>query len=191
MKIFLSILFFSLFILFNQQQPCQYRLENGTKTSSDVIDPLDGINSIDEQKKTCYSFSHSDIHEGKCCYDSTSKKCLAEATGLECPKDSVIYNNCGMAGIYQPIINETCIEISLVQGYCCFAKFSDGSTACIRTKELEKEKNKVTSDMINYLEKIQAKNDSLKSINFEEVECKGYKLKYYMVYLIFSIIYFC
>ena len=83
-----------------------------------------------------------------------------------------------MAGIYQPLTSATCTEISLVQGYCCYAKFSDNSTACIRTKELNKNKNTATSQMEQYLKDVIKQNNSVNGLTISEVVCKGYNLKY-------------
>ena len=63
-----------------------------------------------------------------------------------------IFNNCGMAGIYQPVSEEVCQEISLVQGYCCFAELSNNEKACIRTKKLNKDKNTETSEIKSYVD---------------------------------------
>ena len=189
MKIILSILFFSLFIII-LNDPCKYRLENGTETDSDKSDPLDGITGDENEKKQkCFSLSHSDIFENQCCY--ANGKCFEKEVNIDaanCPQNSIIYNNCGMAGIYQPKTAATCTEISLVQGYCCYANFTDGSSACIRTKELNKDKNSATDDMSKYLNKVK---DSVKLSNeftFDKVQCKGYYLKFYMIFLILLII---
>ena len=194
MKMLLSILFVSLFMFLNQLQPCDYKTEDGnegTITDTNKTNPLEGTNDEKEQRQKCFSLSYSDIFQNKCCYDSTNKLCFKWENASQdekCPKDSVIYNNCGMAGIYQPIIETTCTEISLVQGYCCFATFDDGSTACIRTKELNKNKNSVTKDMENYLNNVKDKNELLKDKNYETIVCKGYHLKYYLFFLILFII---
>ena len=181
------ILFFSLFIFLNQYPCAYYKSEDGSITDTEKDDPLEGITNENEQKQKCYSYSYSDIFQNKCCYDSAYKQCYkweSAADDENCPKDSVIFNNCGMAGIYQPITNTTCTEISLVQGYCCYASFNDGSTACIRTKELNKEKNSETKDMTNYLGKIISQYQTKKDIKFDKIVCKGYNLKYYSLFLI-------
>ena len=189
MKIIFSILFISLFI-FILNAPCKYRLDNGTETDSDKSNPLEAITGDENDKKQkCFSLSHSDVFENQCCYENN--KCIEKQVNTDpanCPQDSIIYNNCGMAGIYQPKTAATCTEISLVQGYCCFASFNDGSSACIRTKELNKDKNTVTDDMNKYLNKIKAIEKEKNTTNFDKVQCKGYNLKFYMIFLIFLII---
>ena len=188
MKIIFSILFISLFI-FILNAPCKYRLDNGTETDSDKSNPLEAITGDENDKKQkCFSLSHSDIFENQCCYENN--KCFekeANTDSANCPQNSIIYNNCGMAGIYQPKTASACTEISLVQGYCCFASFSDDSSACIRTKELNKDKNTATDDMNNYLNKIKAKEPN-KDVTISKVQCKGYNLKFYMIFLILLII---
>jgi len=189
MKIIFSILFISLFIII-LNAPCKYRLDNGTETDSDTSNPLETITGDENEKKQkCFSLSHSDVFENQCCYENN--KCIEKQVNTDpanCPQDSIIYNNCGMAGIYQPKTAATCTEISLVQGYCCFASFNDGSSACIRTKELNKDKNTVTDDMNKYLNKIKAIEKEKNTTNFDKVQCKGYNLKFYMIFLIFLII---
>ena len=93
-----------------------------------------------------------------------------------------------MAGIYQPKTAATCTEISLVQGYCCYANFTDGSSACIRTKELNKDKNSATDDMSKYLNKVKDIVKLSNEFTFDKVQCKGYYLKFYMIFLILLII---
>ena len=189
MKIIFSILFISLFIII-LNAPCKYRLDNGTETDSDTSNPLETITGDENEKKQkCFSLSHSDVFENQCCYENN--KCIEKQVNTDpanCPQDSIIYNNCGMAGIYQPKTAATCTEISLVQGYCCFASFNDGSSACIRTKELNKDKNTVTDDMNKYLNKIKAIEKEKNTTNFDKVQCKGYNLKFYMIFLILLII---
>ena len=194
MKIVLSVLFFSVYIISNQL-PCQYKLENGTQVNTDEKDPFEESDSEEEKRQSCYSLSHSDIFQNKCCY--YNKKCYEGSdnpindTDTNCPKFSEIYNNCGMAGVYQPILEKTCTEISLVQGYCCYVNFTGGSSACIRTKELQKEKNKITSDIENYIGRIKEKEKEKESLSVLQVVCKGYNLKYYMMFIILSIISLC
>ena len=56
----------------------------------------------------------------------------------ECPKEAIVPNNCGMAGIYQPNSSDICTEISLVQGFCCYVKLKINNTdsySCLRVKK--------------------------------------------------------
>ena len=106
---------------------------------------LDGL-SESEQKQKCFSLSHTEGNSGLCCYDQANTKCIIGTSGDNCPKsNNDVPNNCGMAGIYEPQTPSICKDISLVQGYCCYVglrKTSDNtvSSACIRTKTLNKKK---------------------------------------------------
>ena len=155
-----------------------------TVTTTGVDNYLNGI-SGDEAKQMCFSLSHSEVEEHKCCYkDNICQKEGAEVSGDDyCPNDSDIYNNCGMAGVYQPVTKEICTEISLVQGYCCFVKTKTKGNACIRTKELNKEKNTATDQIKNYIKGIGTNPDEIQS-----VLCKGNYIKYYWLFIIFAVI---
>lgn len=126
-----------------------------------------------------------------CCYNSGNNECFAKVNNndADCPKDSLIYNNCGMAGVYQPITTEICTEISLVQGYCCYANFTDGSSACLRTKELNKDKDSATNQMKEYFSsvklKYQKERKDLTDLDFDKVKCEGYNLKNYLFFIYF------
>ena len=85
-------------------------------------------------------------------------------------------------GIHQPITTEIYTEISLVQGYCCFVKTESGATACIRTKELNKDKTKATNEIIDYVNK----HNNIFII--KSVQCDGGYLKYYYLMLILFLI---
>ena len=149
---------------------------------------LNGITNTTEAKQMCYSLSHSDAHANQCCYASTGNKCIPEPTSLgtgeECPQATNIANNCGMAGVYQPLTKEICTEISLVQGYCCYIKTKSKGTACIRTKELNKDKNTVTDQMKQYIQ-----DNNLNPDEIEFVLCKGNYIKYYWIFIIFAVIF--
>ena len=178
------------FFTFVLNNPCKYQVEVGTtlETNSST---LEGLNEDDEKKQLCFSYSNSDVFDKKCCYDNVSKLCAEEnsSTNEICPTNSKVFNNCGMAGVYQPITTDTCTEISLVQGYCCFVSFTDGSRACLRTKELKKEKNSVTSQMRDYLSDVKNKlNNSLGDLDFDKVVCKGYNLNNYLIFVILGVI---
>ena len=103
--------------------------------------------------------------------------CPAGTTGSE----TVITNNCGMAQWCQPSSKETCTEISLVDGYCCFVKFKDNAhgTACIRQGEIDEDnKNEITDEMkkaVNRLEKSTISGN----VEIESVQCKGYYIAFY------------
>ena len=145
---------------------------------------LDGL-SVNEQKQKCFSLSNTEDNSGLCCYDQSSSKCKTGNSGEEgCPKDNTdVPNNCGMAGIYEPQTPSICKDISLVQGYCCYVglkKTSDNtvSSACIRTKTLNKQKNEATDQITKYV------GDSYTITN---VECHGTSIKYYWFLIIAAI----
>ena len=186
--LFYLTLFFSLFSLINND-PCKYKENKDDTGTSTNETTLSGINDLNEKMQKCFSFSHSDIFTKKCCYDKTGDgQCVEEVTGttttnIDCPKEGSVYNNCGMAGTYMPLTSAICTEISLVQGYCCYAEFSDGTTACLRTKELNKNKNTATGQMENYLKQVN------QSLTIKNVVCKGYNLHHYWIFLIFTVIF--
>ena len=169
-NIFNKLILFSLFILVLNEECNNIDLSN--------------INDDNEKIQKCFSFS--------CCYNETSKNCSEQNNNQKfCPKQIIINNNCGMAGLYQPINETICTEISLVQGYCCYVKFTDNSTSCLRTKELNKKnKNNPTVQMKNYLKLFKEKGNSSLAADFDikEVICKGNFLKYNLMYFIILII---
>ena len=173
--------------------PCKYLVEVG-KPAIDTNDTTLGSLSEDDAKQKCFSFSDSDVFGQQCCYNKVTKLCDSTNTtsdDIDCPKNSLVYNNCGMAGIYQPITSDTCTEISLVQGYCCYANFTDKSSACIRTKELNKNKNSKTKQMENYLKQVKEKDagNALSSdLDFVSVICAGFNLKNYWFFIILTVI---
>ena len=177
---------------------CEYRVSK-TETHDADSDYFSGL-SEDAAKQKCFSLSHSEDNNGPCCYSSSSsvRTCdLGSEGGTGCPaKAEKIYNNCGMAGIYQPITSEACTEISLVEGYCCYIKYNDGSndhTACVRTKELNKNKNSVTKQILNYIERCKNYNAGLSAPigppgTIKDVICGAINLKYFLYLLIFDLI---
>ena len=188
-KFILNLLLFLLSFEFILNTGCNYKkTKEGSVINTDDEDILNGIAiNSDEAKQKCFSLSYSESQTGKCCYKD--EKCEAEATpgalGEEyCAKDSIIFNNCGMAGVYQPLTKEICTEISLVQGYCCFVKTKTKGNACIRTKELNKEKNTATDQIKNYVKGLSINPDEI-----ESVLCKGNYIKYYWLFIIFAVIF--
>jgi len=138
----------------------------------------------EEQKKKCYSASTS---TDKCCFGkgkgTGGANACTHGTGDVCPKDTDVPNNCGMAGIFQPDTSDVCKEISLVQGYCCYValkKNSDNSvsSACIRTKKLNKNKNEATDQIAKYV---------TSDYTITSVECHGTNIKYYWLLVIAAI----
>ena len=164
---------------------CLFKKTKESTPSNTLTDNIiEGITDISEAMQKCFSLSNSDVHQEKCCYDNDNKKCVDESVSDSvCPEMTDIPNNCGMAGIYKPKTKEICTEISLVQGYCCFVQIKNKGTACIRTKELNKDKNTVTDQMKQY---IQDNNVNPDEIDF--VLCKGNYIKYYWIFIIFAVI---
>ena len=90
---------------------------------------------------------------------------------------TTITNNCGMAKWYQPSSRETCTEISLVDGYCCFVKTSSHGNACIRQGEIDEDnKNEITDEMRNAVKRL---NTGTGEPVITSVECKGYYIAFY------------
>ena len=129
--------------------------------------------------------------------DSSKLRNIQEKDEMDCPKKIGlnISNNCGMVGIYMPKNNTQCNGISLVQGYCCFVKIKDKNnnsnnnnnnnqnfTACLRAKQLNKDKNKVPAEIEKYVNN----NGGV----IESVECGQFNLKlYWILNFILSLIY--
>ena len=110
--------------------------------------------SLEEKKLKCFPYSHTDGNNGRCCA-ADGNKCILEldenAANDKCPQKTNVPNNCGMAGIYQPLSSTYCKEISLVQGYCCYTILKNGnntSYSCLRTKELSKNKNQPSKELL-------------------------------------------
>ena len=170
---------------------CKYRVSKTEAAIATDSEYFSGL-SEDAAKQKCFSLSHSEDNDGKCCYISAGNCELNGASG--CPvKAEKIYNNCGMAGIYQPITAEVCTEISLVEGYCCFVRDNIGNTACVRTKELNKNKNSATKQIINYIERCKNYNEHLPTPIaapdiIKDVICGAINLKYFLYLLIFDLI---
>ena len=173
--IFLNILLIQL--PFSNEVGCTYYTASGTAAITGD-DYLKGSNA-DENKQSCFSLSTA---IKKCCYNKVSNKetCEEHDTsdhGPDCPDDSEIHNNCGMALFYQPVSKEACTEISLVNGYCCFVKTKSKGRACLKQDEIdEDEKDEITDYMKDYF------RNRLGFIPDEEivsVQCEGSLLKYY------------
>ena len=192
MKAFSSNKFFLIlsifFILFRLiLNGCLYKTEEGVNNEKDTDQDnfFEGITNETEKKQKCFSLSYSDYFQSKCCYsDNKCNRELADGSEEECPEYSIIYNNCGMAGILQPYTVDICTGISLVQGYCCFVKTKQYGNACIRTKNLNKDKNTATDQIIAYINKI--KNET----EIDSVECEGCYIKYYALLIIITVIFF-
>ena len=162
---------------------CKFRDEKGNIVPL-IKDNLNEFKTHRDKKIRCFSFSNSFVQTEKCCYNNTSQTCVIQNsendndTLVECPNKSQIYNNCGKSGIYEPEDSIDCTEISLVRGYCCYVKFKNHGSSCLRTNILNKEKNSTTEQMKNYIKKIDV------TAEVEKVICKGYYLKYSFFFII-------
>ena len=107
---------------------------------------------------------------------------LSQQQSIVCPSgsngDTVITNNCGMAQWCQPSSRETCTEISLVDGYCCYVKFKGGNGAsCIRQGEIDEDnKNEITDEMRKAVNRLKPATEN---VEIESVQCKGYYIAFY------------
>ena len=176
--LFIIIFLFSLTNFCYNEDPslCKYQNDKNDMTGVEVNDAY--FNKQDEGKdmeQICHSLSHTPVQKDKCCYDKIKKTCVTEKQGetlsselYDCPRDTVVHNSCGMAGIYQPFNSLICTEISMVGGYCCFVKSKKNgvnTTSCLRTQKINKDKNSKTEQIQKYLEEFDAE--------FMEMTCKG------------------
>ena len=186
----LVLLFLSFIYILNTNTGCPYQTEKGGDTvytdDKKYLTDEEIKNGTEAQQK-CFSLSYSEVLPKQCCY--SSGKCVREDDGIqkECPNITLIPNNCGMAGVYQPLTAATCTEISLVQGYCCFVQTKTNGTACIRTKELNKDKQPANTQINTYIEKAGSKPNDI-----DFVVCKGNYIKYYwLLIIILSVLFLC
>ena len=105
---------------------------------------------------------------------------LFQQSICQCPSgangDTEITNNCGMAQWCQPSSKETCTEISLVDGYCCYVKIKGHGTACIRQGEIDEDnKNEITDEMKKAVNRL----STIGNVEIESVQCKGYYIAFY------------
>ena len=186
MKIFphcLSITTILFFISFHRilNDECKFRDEKGKDIKLNK-NHLNDYKSIEEKKLKCFSLSNSFVQSDECCYNKKDQTCVVgnfgNDTNIECPNKSIIYNNCGKCGIYEPYDSTFCTEISLVKGFCCYVKFKNHGSSCLRTKILNKEKNSTTEQMKNYIKEIEP------TAEVENVICKGVNLKYSILLII-------
>ena len=183
-------LFFMLYQSSFCQNECIYK-EKRTQSETNKTDAkfLSNINSEDGKKQKCFSLSNSDVFQFKCCYDKANKLCIKDpgsaSDPIVCPEEATtIVNNCGMAGIYQPVTAERCTEISLVDGYCCFIKTKSAKTACVKKKEIdEDDKNMITDDIKKYLQE-----NSISEADIDSLKCKGFLLKNFLSSILFLLV---
>ena len=107
---------------------------------------------------------------------------LFQQSICDCPSgtngDTVITNNCGMAQWCQPNSKETCIEISLVDGYCCYVETQGHGKACIRQGEIDEDnKNEITDEMRKAVNRLRTGGTA--NVVIKSVQCKGYYITIY------------
>ena len=190
--LFLILILLSFKKILNEEEGCKYYDENNKEktTNETYLNEYKG----DTAKQACYSLSFFEGTNKKCCYDftdSSKPQCIlkeenyvpASDSKHNCPEKSKIYNNCGMAGIFQPLTSDICTSISLVQGYCCFVKIKSLGTACVRTKELNEDKNTTTNQITDYVKTVNG------GAEIESVICKETYLKYFWSLFFFVFIF--
>ena len=195
-KTIIFLLFLFMIIHFSKQDndPPSNDTEIINCTYNNNNENIDDYLNKDDPKQRCFYLSN---HFGnkRCCYNSNLSLCfqvdnIEDDDNTKCPKEAIVTNNCGMAGIYQPESSNICNEISLVQGYCCYTTYkidndNDAHHACLRTKKLMKEKDKPSEDIINYIKLLGNNN-----IEIVSVDCGNSKIKYFWIINIIFIILF-
>ena len=183
----LTLLLFSLIFfqhsIFADPIGCIYK-DTSTRTA------LNYLNQNDDEKTNmnkCFSLSYTNFNAEQCCYykDGNNQFCADknENSGLtlECPKDSIIANNCGMSLYFQPKAAESCTEISLVDGFCCYVQTKSHGTACVRTDELDEDKKtKITDKIRDAVKKLKLTSTTVSGdVEITEVSCEGYYMKFF------------
>ena len=183
----LTLLLFSLIFfqhsIFAQPTGCFYK----AATQTDATYLTQNADEINNNKLKCFSLSNSDINSGLCCYynDGNQQLCANNEgnTGyeLQCPTNSIIANNCGMALFFQPQSAEECTEISLVDGFCCYVETRSHGKACVRTDEIdEDDKTKITDEIRNAVNKLKlASTTETGDVKITSVKCEGYYMKFF------------
>ena len=110
---------------------------------------------------------------------------LSQQQSIVCPTEGTngnptdITNNCGMAQWCQPSSKETCTEISLVDGYCCYVETQGHGKACIRQGEIDEDnKNEITDEMRKAVKRLNTNTAAGEPVIIK-VECKGYYIAFY------------
>ncbi len=109
---------------------------------------------------------------------------LSQQQSIVCPTEGTegilteITNNCGMAQWCQPSSKETCTEISLVDGYCCYVETQSHGKACIRQGEIDEDnKNEITDEMRKAVNRLRTGGTA--NVVIKSVQCKGYYITIY------------
>ena len=190
--LFTIFLIFSL-ISFSFSKGCKYQK---TKDGGDEFTDSDYLKDYDEKeedkkKQACFSLSFSKVFNQVCCYDKEKNECTdqtkSEGDNIKCPQETEIPNNCGLAGMYQPETKETCTGIGLVKGYCCYVDFGNNGKACIKTIQLNEDKNSMTEMISDYINKY--KNEKKIDLLAKSVECEGFHLKSILNLLIVGLLF--
>ena len=188
---------------------CKYK-ETPDQTTPSVTgeDYLSSVSGTEAKKQQCYSLSYSDVFDQQCCYQKVSNKetcvegnqdysdtaSLTEDGEISCPQLTEIANNCGMAGIYQPVDPTICTDISLVNGYCCYVETSDKGFFCgSRDDMTDDNKNEIPDDVRDYvrdyLNSIKKEGDTTAvTTTVKSITCEGYNLKYYGLLILMAIL---
>ena len=183
----LTLLLFSLILFQHSICPdpigCIYK-DTSTRTDGGYLKPED-----DEKTNInkCFSLSYTNFNAEQCCYykDGNNQFCADQNQNsgltLECPKDSLIANNCGMSLYFQPKAAESCTEISLVDGFCCYVQTKAHGTACVRTDELDEDKKtKITDKIRDAVKKLKLTSTTVSGdVEITAVTCEGYYMKFF------------
>ena len=193
----LSILLFH--SSFCQDKGCAYKTYKG-QTSANynyTNDKYLTSSQKEENKQKCFSLSNSDALNNECCYKTNASDNKGYCVDLgpnpnpgadtECPTNSKLTNNCGMALYYQPVSHEICTEISLVDGYCCYVETKNNGNVCLKQDSINEDNKKEISDYMKdyFKNKLKLNEDEIKA-----VYCKGFYFSYYaFLLLLLSVIY--
>jgi len=173
---------------------CVYQKEKGgAELTTETEEYLKDMKDDTSKKQACYDLSNSVVLEEACCYHKGQDKCVPSSykethstEEIYCPESSKIYNNCGMAGFFQPLTSEKCTEISLVQGYCCFVETEKHGNGCVRTKKLNDDVNTTTEQIEDYVKGCVKEGEEKPII--KSIVCKGCNINYYWISLLISFI---
>ena len=143
---------------------------------------LANIELLTEKKQACFDYSYSEVFNQLCCYNNKEKICTNDTNtnhNISCPKPKLIPNNCGISGIYQPESENACIQINLVEGYCCYVELQSGDRACVKTNKLNSEKNSATEMMLDYINKYNMVMNKNLNLTDLRVVCQGFNINYF------------
>ena len=86
-----------------------------------------------------------------------------------------------MSLYFQPKAAESCTEISLVDGFCCYVQTKAHGTACVRTDELDEDKKtKITDKIRDAVKKLKLTSTTVSGdVEITGVSCEGYYMKFF------------